>query len=155
MIYPRGRKGRQAADRRWKKKRKETKSNMAEAALNTCLQVSTVWKYFTKTDKTVSCDICKATLKYHGNTTTMHKNLKLHPVQASYSSSDVSREKHQQQTTMTDFSTHQISDQSKRKITGLLLNFIVKDMRPLAAVSGIGFKDIMHFFRARLRYPVP
>lgn len=46
----------------------------------------------------------------------------------------------------TDFSTRQISDQRKRKITGLLVNFIVKDMRPLAAVSGNGFKDIIHFF---------
>lgn len=26
------------------------------------------------------------------------------------------------------------------------MNFIVKDMRPLAAVSGNGFKDIIHFF---------
>ena len=45
------RKGRQAADRRRKKKqRKETESNMAEAVLNTRLQVSRVWKYFTKTE---------------------------------------------------------------------------------------------------------
>ena len=100
-------------------------------ALSARVQVSAVWKNFTKTDpKTVSCNICKATLKYHGSTTAMHNHLKLHPLMASSSSSvDVGEKRQQQQTTMRDFSTRPISDQRKRQITDRLVSFIVQDTR--------------------------
>ncbi len=112
---------------------------------------STVWKYFTRADKTVSCSICKATLKNHNSSSAMNNHLKLHPLMASDGSGYVSEEKRQQcdqsrQTTIGVFSKRPINDHRKRKITGLLVNFIVKDIRPPAAVSGDGFRDIMHFF---------
>ncbi len=39
-----------------------------------------------------------------------------------------------------------LTDKKKQQITDMLVNFIVKDMRPLAAVQGEGLKEILNFF---------
>uniref|UniRef100_A0A3B4VA39 BED-type domain-containing protein n=1 Tax=Seriola dumerili TaxID=41447 RepID=A0A3B4VA39_SERDU len=135
----------------------ELKCVMAEMQRKQDAQQSKVWKYFTKADKTVSCNICKATLKYHQSTSAMHNHLKLHPlmVTANSSKNEERRQQSEQsrQTTIGEFSKRPITDHRKREITGLLVNFIVQDMRPLAAVSGNGFRDIIHFFE--LGYVIP
>ncbi|XP_071374223.1 E3 SUMO-protein ligase ZBED1-like [Centroberyx affinis] len=46
-----------------------------------------------------------------------------------------------------------LTDKKRQQITGLLVNFIVKDIRPLAAVHGEGFREMLHFFEPG--YTVP
>ena len=47
---------------------------------------SAVWKFFEKkTDKTVTCTVCSAVLKFHGGTSSMKEHLKRkHPVDNPY-----------------------------------------------------------------------
>uniref|UniRef100_A0A096M601 BED-type domain-containing protein n=1 Tax=Poecilia formosa TaxID=48698 RepID=A0A096M601_POEFO len=104
---------------------------------------STVWKYFTKDDSsgltTVTCKICKAVLKYNKSTTAMHSHLKRHPIRNLSVTSFMKRPA--------------VTGHRRQQITNLLVNFIVKDMRPLAAVHGEGFRDLLQFFEPS--YDVP
>lgn len=52
----------------------------------------------------------------------------------------------QRQTSIIDFSKRPVTDKRRRQITDLLVNFVIKDIRPLSALSGEGFKDIIKFF---------
>lgn len=108
---------------------------------------SPVWKYFTldEENSTVTCTICKTILKYNKNTSVMHTHLKRHPLA---NLSEGSR-----QTSMSSYTKNPLTEKRKQQITGLLVNFIVKDVRPLAAVQGEGFKEILNFFEPG--YTVP
>lgn len=46
-----------------------------------------------------------------------------------------------------------VTGHRRQQITNLLVNFIVKDMRPLSAVHGEGFRDLLQFFEPS--YDVP
>ncbi|CAM4597671.1 unnamed protein product [Leuciscus chuanchicus] len=46
-----------------------------------------------------------------------------------------------------------MTDNRRRKITDLLVNFIVKDVRPISTLSGEGFKDIIQYFEPGYTIP--
>ncbi|KAI4795521.1 hypothetical protein KUCAC02_031359 [Chaenocephalus aceratus] len=60
----------------------------------------------------------------------------------------------QRQTSIIDFSKRPVTDKRRQQITDLLINFVVKDVRPLSALSGEGFRDIMKFFEPGYKIPV-
>ncbi|CAM4652576.1 unnamed protein product [Leuciscus chuanchicus] len=55
--------------------------------------------------------------------------------------------------TKIDFSTRLMTDNRRRKITDLLVNFVVKDVRPISTLSGEGFKDIIQYFEPGYTIP--
>ncbi|KAJ3580978.1 hypothetical protein NHX12_006608 [Muraenolepis orangiensis] len=59
----------------------------------------------------------------------------------------------QRQTSIMDFSNRPVTDKRRQWITDLLINFVVKDVRPLSALSGEGFRDIMDFFEPGYKIP--
>ncbi|KAF3854296.1 hypothetical protein F7725_022351 [Dissostichus mawsoni] len=59
----------------------------------------------------------------------------------------------QRQTSIIDFSKRPVTDKRRQQITDLLINFVVKDVRPLSALSGEGFRDIMKFFEPGYKIP--
>lgn len=59
----------------------------------------------------------------------------------------------QRQTTIGDYSQRPFTEKRRQKITELLVNFVVKDVRPVAALSGEGFREIIKFFEPS--YTVP
>ena len=124
-------------------------------------KTSTVWKYFTReAGNFTRCTICKAMIKYHNNTSSMLNHLKIHPLPtpsrvASDEAGNASEDTGQQrQTSLGEYAKRKLTQTRRRDITRLLVNVIVKDTRPLALVSGIGFKEMLHFFLTRLRYPL-
>lgn len=56
------------------------------------------------------------------------------------------RECQQRQTTIGEFAKRPITEHRKKTITSLLINFIAKDIRPFADVSGDDLSDIVTFF---------
>ncbi len=106
--------------------------------------ISSVWKYFSKDEagKNVTCKICKSVLKYNKSTSVMHTHLKRHPLTLGEE-----QRKSSTQQSIKDFTKHPTVTNTRRKqITNLLVNFIVKDIRPLAAVHGEDFREILRFF---------
>ncbi|KAI4808180.1 hypothetical protein KUCAC02_000246 [Chaenocephalus aceratus] len=59
----------------------------------------------------------------------------------------------QRQTSIIDFSKRPVTDKRRQQITDLLINFVVKDVRPLSALSEEGFRDIMTFFEPGYKIP--
>ncbi|KAI4794605.1 hypothetical protein KUCAC02_017011 [Chaenocephalus aceratus] len=59
----------------------------------------------------------------------------------------------QRQTSIIDFSKRPVTDKRRQQITDLLINFVVKDVRPLSALSGEGFRDIRKFFEPGYKIP--
>ena len=121
---------------------------------------SYVWKYFTENvdTSTVTCKLCQAVLKYNSNTSAMDNHLRMkHPLptatvhgnDASHASTAASSSR---QTTI-DFSKRLMTDNRRRKITDLLVNFVVKDVRPISTLSGEGFKDIIQYFEPGYTIP--
>ena len=118
----------------------------------TMIYMSSSWKYFKKDciNNTVTCEICNLVLKYNKSTSVMHSHLKRHPLASSsegktdnyYSCSNVHKQ------------LYQMAWKTRQQITGLLVNFIVKDIRPLAAVHREGFREMPNFFWTRLHWPV-
>ena len=92
---------------------------------------------------TVTCKICKSVLKYNKSTSAMHTHLKRHPL--TLAGEEQSKSSRQQ--SISDFTKcPAVTEKRRLQITNLLVNFIVKDIRPLAAVHGEGFRDLLHFF---------
>lgn len=110
---------------------------------------SSVWKYFTKdeTGTQVTCSLCKSTLKYNKSTSALHTHLKKHPLMLA--------EKHSsQQQTISSFTKRTtLTDKRRQEITKLIVKFIVKDVRPLSAVRGEGFRELLNFFEPN--YVIP
>jgi len=83
-----------------------------------------------------------AILKYDKSTSVMHTHLKQHP-QAS-SSEGKTDNPTPVQTSMNTFTKRPaVTDKKRQQITGLLVNFIVKDVRTLAAVHGEGLREML------------
>lgn len=76
-------------------------------------------------------------------------HLKRHPL-ANLSDTEGSRPV---QRTVSSYIKKPLTDKKKQHITDLLVNFIVKDVRPLAAVQGEGFKEMLKYFEPD--YTVP
>ncbi|KAJ8364707.1 hypothetical protein SKAU_G00135380 [Synaphobranchus kaupii] len=120
---------------------------------------SFVWKYFTEdnTNSTVECQLCMTILKYNKNTSAMLNHLKMkHPLSTASTSSNASTNEQrttQRQTSINDFSKRPVTDKRRQQITDLLVNFVVKDIRPLSALSGGGFRDIINFFEPGYTIP--
>ena len=122
-------------------------------------KTSKVWKYFIKEGAFVKCTVCKRKLKYHSNTSPMLNHLKTHPLpkepRASTSSTggghdesdDTDQNLEQRQTTLVQYARPKLTPKMRKDITRLLVNVIVKDTRPLALVSGRGFKELLHYFQ--------
>lgn len=110
---------------------------------------SSVWKYFSKdeTGTQVTCNLCKKTLKYNKSTSALHTHLKKHPVM-------LAAEKACSQQSINSFTKRTtLPDKRRQQITKLLVNFIVKDVRPLGAVHGKGFRELVNFFEPH--YVIP
>lgn len=115
---------------------------------------SSVWKYFSKdeTTSTVTCKICKSVLKYNKSTSAMHTHLKRHPLTVAKERPKSSQQ--QQQQSISDFAKcPAITEKRRQQITNLLVNFVVKDIRPLAAVHGEGFREMLKFFEPSYEVP--
>ena len=116
-----------------------------------------VWKHFKQDGGLVICKICDAKLRYHGSTTTMRAHLGTHPSGSGSSSASAGRSggasRKQRQTTFAEYAKRPMTNSRRKQITNLLVNFIVKDTRPLSAVSGRGFKAIIRFFEPDYVFP--
>ncbi|XP_070409459.1 E3 SUMO-protein ligase ZBED1-like [Nothobranchius furzeri] len=118
----------------------------------TSRNVSVVWKYFTKDESSnsVTCKICKSVLKYNKNTSAMHMHLKRHPLMLAEEGQPKS---HVQQSISAFTKRPAVTERRRQQITNLLVDFIVKDIRPLAAVHGDGFRDLLNFFEPGYNVP--
>lgn len=112
----------------------------------TSSSASCVWKYFTKdeTGTTVTCKICKSVLQYKS---VMHIHLKMHPLMIAEEKSKFPRQQSVSGFTkcpaiLCKTSPFFQTEKRRLKITNLLVNFIVKDIRPLAAVHGEIFREL-------------
>nr|XP_055027769.1 zinc finger BED domain-containing protein 4-like [Misgurnus anguillicaudatus] len=80
----------------------------------------------------------------------MHNHLRMkHPT----TKATVSETHTKKQTSIGEFCKRPITERRRQVITDLLVDFIVKDIRPLSAVSGEGFRGIINFFEPS--YTVP
>ena len=124
---------------------------------------SAVWQYFTEDEAnhTVVCKLCKVSLKYNNNTSAMQLHLDgKHPqptpskasstTAAAGSSNTPAANK---QTSMGSYTHRPLTEQRRKKITELLVNFIIKDVRPIAAVHGEGFMELIKFFEPNYTIP--
>ena len=136
---------------------------------------SSVWNHFGflkendgPVDKTkVACKLCpmKTILKYSGNTTNLtdhlrRKHSKFLKEQSESTSSDakaatVMQTTHSsQQVLSTMFSAKLPHSSSRAKaISGAILQFIVKDLRPFSVVQNSGFQNLLHVLEPRYTIP--
>ena len=120
-----------------------------------------LWKYFGFKSKdgkniwnegkerpTVYCVISgcsKPSMQYYGNTTNIVRHLQvLHPKEnAAYLGLGMSSNT----SPLAKFikkNTRSLTDQRAKKVTGLIVNVIIKDLRPVNIVDGAGFVDLIH-----------
>ena len=78
----------------------------------------------------------------------MHTHLKKHPLMLA----KVRPESSWQQS-ISDFTKRAAITEKRQQITNLLVNFIVKDIRLLAAVHGEGFREMLKFFEPGYEVP--
>lgn len=102
---------------------------------------SDVWKYFSKLDgKTVKCDLCTKELAFHGTTTNLRNHLlRSHPDQYKRDDQDGGGPR---QSKLIGISK-KCSKARADKINQLLVNVVVKDIRPLRIVEDKGLRDLL------------
>ena len=121
-------------------------------------RTSYVWEYFTldADGKTVECKLCKRKLKYNSNTSIMSNHLAgKHPVPKPVDSSaaTAAAATAPRQTRIGEYAQRPFTEQRRKKITELVVNFVVKDCRPIAAVSGEGFREVVNFLEPNYTIP--
>ena len=116
-------------------------------ATNFC---SDVWDHFKK-EKTAVCCYCQKELGFCGGTTNLRDHLtRIHPLKYA-----TEAEKNKVGTSKIDtfVSKTVCSEGYARKITSLLVEMLVLDLRPAATVEGVGFKRLVNYFDPNYRVP--
>ena len=111
-------------------------------------------------DKTrVPCKICRLVLKYSDNTTNLNDHIRRRHASAmsTTSSAAVPVAQHIQPSKhgISAFFAAKLPRSSNRAkaISGAILQFIVKDMRPFSAVANSGFKNLLAILEPRYTIP--
>uniref|UniRef100_S4RUE7 BED-type domain-containing protein n=1 Tax=Petromyzon marinus TaxID=7757 RepID=S4RUE7_PETMA len=121
---------------------------------------SKCWDYFTMMEgrKQVQCKTCLLTLTYHKSTTMMNKHLNrkhpnMLPLEDGHRDTTDVRIKKEIKLTIPKVRRRRCAQDRARSITGLLLQVIVKDLRPLDLVNGVAFREFLSFLEPG--YSVP
>ncbi|XP_063749861.1 E3 SUMO-protein ligase ZBED1-like [Eleginops maclovinus] len=114
-------------------------------------KTSKVWRYFKEKahEDFVVCRICKKELAYHSSTTTMHEHMKRrHPGVLL----EDDRKQAGQSGILQFFPSkkkdveEECTPERASVLTQSILNMIIKDMRPMAIVEGVGFREMINTF---------
>jgi zinc finger BED domain-containing protein 1 (E3 SUMO-protein ligase ZBED1) len=120
---------------------------------------SNVWQFMNKLDcgKKAECKLCMKKLAFHGGTTNLHNHLRdVHPLQYKVASKEAVSfgPKQSKLTEFSRFAPSKSCPQERgNKIDDLIVNFIIKDMRPLNSVNGTGFQSLVKFFEPGYKLP--
>ena len=122
---------------------------------------SDVWKWYKKlSDKTkVECTLCEKKIAYRGGTTNLRNHLmSKHPLTYKPKTkkgegSSMGSVLKMQTTLDTAVKPRCCSESRAKEISERILLMIVLDLRPVRAVEGHGFKDLMHYLKPG--YTVP
>ena len=107
---------------------------------------SEVWEFFVKKDKSALCKVCNKEYAYHKGTSNLRDHLShAHPAKLRSS---------QNQPSLDPYLSHtKCSDSRAKRITELVADMIVCDLRPAAIVEGSGFKALMSYVEPGYRVP--
>ena len=112
---------------------------------------SDVWDHFKKGDKTAICCHCRKELSYCGGTTNLRDHLiRIHPLKYT---ADVDKSKVSTAKIDTFVSKTICSESHAKKITNLMAEMLVLDLRPAATVEGVGFKRLINYLEPNYRVP--
>ncbi len=111
---------------------------------------SDVWKYFSKLDnKTVKCGLCTKEFAYHGTTTNLRNHLqRSHPDKYKQDAQDLGP----RQSQLISISK-KCSKSRADTINQLLVNIVVKDIRPLCIVEDEGVRDLLQYLEPGYQLP--
>ena len=112
---------------------------------------SDVWKYFRKEDSSpnsVLCTICERSFSYRGGTTNLRDHLERQH-------SSIYRPKPTSSKQATLVGIQRCSERRSKEVTQRILNFIIKDIRPIAVVEGEGFMEMVKLMEPGYTIPCP
>ena len=115
---------------------------------------SKAWKYFgfqisegkTVDEKKVMCTLCDVKITYRGNTTNLQQHLRIHHFKEyeALMGGSTSRQMTLEEATDASRTIHKTSAKRCQEINRAVATFIARDMRPIAAIEGEGFKQLIH-----------
>ena len=112
-------------------------------------KTSPVWDFFSKVDGKITCNVCKILLADGGGTSNLQKHLRgKHPEEARKAFGDSVDKK---QSFMSCF--RKCSVIHANKITELISEVVVRDLRPLSIVEDQGFKQLLNYIEPNYRVP--
>ena len=118
----------------------------SSSSKNYCRRKSDVWEFFSKKDKSALCKICNKEYAYHGGTSNLRDHLmRLHPSKLPSPSNQPLLDSFLKQS--------KCSDYCAKKITELIVDMVVRDLRPAATVEGSGFKALINYIEPGYRVP--
>lgn len=112
---------------------------------------SDVWDHFKKGEKTATCCHCRKELSYCGGTTNLRDHLtRIHPLKYT-PETDKSKVSIAKIDTFVNKTV--CSESHAKKITNLMAEMLVLDLRPAATVEGVGFRRLINYLEPNYRVP--
>ena len=122
---------------------------MATATCSTAGKRSDVWKFYTQeATNSVVCKLCERKFAYHGGTSNLRDHLERLHSQVYKSSSKQTDSK---QTTI--IGLQRCTERRAKAVSDMILNMIIKDIRPIAIVEGEGFQEMMRLVESGYKVP--
>ena len=113
---------------------------------------SDVWDHFRKKEKTAVCCYCEKELAFCGGTTNLRDHLtRIHPLK--YTPEGEKNKASSSKPIDTFVRKTVCSEGHARKITSLMVEMLVLDLRPAATVEGDGFKRLINYLEPNYRVP--
>ena len=110
-----------------------------------------MWEHFKKGEKTATCCLCRKVLSYCGGMTNLSDHLmRIHPLKYT-----TKADKNKVSTAKIDTFVNKIvySKSHAKKITNLMAEMLVLDLRPAATVEGVGFRGLINYLEPNYRVP--
>ena len=117
---------------------------MATATCSTAGKRSDVWKFYTQeATNSVVCKLCERKFAYHGGTSNLRDHSQVYKPSAKQTDS--------KQTTI--IGLQRCTERRAKVVSDMILNMIIKDIRPIAIVEGEGFQEMMHLVEPGYKVP--
>jgi len=113
---------------------------------------SDVWDHFRKKEKTAVCCYCQKELAFCGGTTNLRDHLtRIHPLKYTL---EAEKNKAGTSNKIDTFVRRTVcSEGHAKKITSLMVEMLVLDLRPAATVEGVGFKRLINYLEPDYKVP--
>jgi len=113
---------------------------------------SDVWDHFRKKEKTALCCYCEKELAFCGGTTNLRNHLtRVNPLKYT---SESEKNKAGTSNKIDTFVRRMVcSEDHAKKITSLMVETLVLDLRPAATVEGVGLKRLINYLEPDYKVP--